>query len=256
MMKFQLLLATVDSKFFMRGYVLPCKNYLVINQLQNGQSAKCNGENIIHCHEKGLSKSRNLALQKALGEICLIADDDVSYIESVETIVLDAFEKNPSADVITFLTRTPQGDLLKPDNSKKKWHTRRSVMRVISYEIAFRTQAIRNANLYFDEQFGLGAQFPTGEENIFLIDAIRSDLKVLHVPIPIVTHPRYSSGGDFSNLDLIRAKGAMFFRMFRFNAYWISALFAYRKYHMSNMSHRKFYRLMCDGISAYKQRHA
>ena len=48
---------------------------------------------IIHTTERGLSKSRNMALKNAKGDVCLICDDDeVMEDDYVEKIVV-AFEK-------------------------------------------------------------------------------------------------------------------------------------------------------------------
>ena len=57
-------------------------NILVVNQTQVGKELNSDLENIrvFNSYEKGLSKSRNLAIQNALGEICLIADDDTEYL--------------------------------------------------------------------------------------------------------------------------------------------------------------------------------
>ena len=49
----------------------------------------------ISCDEKGLSKSRNKAINNATGDICIIADDDVTYsddyIEKIRQAYLEIF---------------------------------------------------------------------------------------------------------------------------------------------------------------------
>ena len=42
-----------------------------------------------------------------------------------------------------------------------------------------------SAGLHFNPNIGLGARFPSGEENAFLADALRAGLKIYHVPITI-----------------------------------------------------------------------
>src|SRR5690606_31354900 len=42
---------------------------------------------IIRSHEKGLSKSRNLALKHAKGDVGLLADDDVRYTDETFDII-------------------------------------------------------------------------------------------------------------------------------------------------------------------------
>ncbi|MDQ5886419.1 MAG: hypothetical protein QG628_816 [Patescibacteria group bacterium] len=52
--------------------------------------------------ERGLSKSRNRAIKAATAEVCLIADDDMYYVDSYENIVTEAYVRYPDADIITF----------------------------------------------------------------------------------------------------------------------------------------------------------
>lgn len=53
--------------------------------------------------ERGLSRSRNMALQNAPNDsICLIADDDETFDDNVENTILDSFERYPMADLIAF----------------------------------------------------------------------------------------------------------------------------------------------------------
>lgn len=210
------------------------------------------GGDVFHYQETGLSRSRNRALQHATADLCLIGDDDVSYPESAAAIVAEAFLHNPSADIITFQTFTPDGVPFKRYGTRQHWHTSRSIMRVTSCEIALKTRAVRSAGLRFDEQFGLGADFPTGEENIFLLDALRRGLHILYIPVPVAVHPAYSSGGDFLNHELIAAKGAMFRRMFGAASWVVALAFACKKYRLSNVGCRHFYRLMCQGSADYE----
>ena len=130
----------------------------------------------------------------------------------------------------------------------------KSIMKVSSIEIAFRINSIKIKNLKFDEKFGLGTNNPTGEEAIFLSDALKQGLKILYIPLPIVFHPKESSGGMFKdNPKLIRAKGAMFYRIFGIWGYLVSFLFALKKYRMSNYKFFKFLTYMLEGINKYKK---
>ena len=55
---------------------------LIVNQTIKGQDLTSNSDaiRVINSYEKGLSKSRNLALQNASCNIALISDDDVIYL--------------------------------------------------------------------------------------------------------------------------------------------------------------------------------
>ena len=88
---------------------------LIINQTQNLNFSCPHSDNInlINVNEIGLSKSRNLAIANAKADICLLADDDIVYENNFESIILNAFNLNPSADIITFKMNDFKGNSFK-----------------------------------------------------------------------------------------------------------------------------------------------
>lgn len=252
---FQILVATTDDKFLDRNYKLST-NHLIINQLLDIKQSKYQQKNLISLRERGVSKSRNRAIENTHFEIALISDDDVEFLENIENIVVDAFKKNPDADIITFQAKIPTGEPFKSNyKTKSFYHNLKTIMRVSTIEMAFRVESIKKNNLKFDEEFGLGSNYPTGEEAIFLSDAIKKGLRILYIPTTIVSHAKESSGGMFkNNPKLIEAKGAMFYRIFALGGYLVSLLFALKKYKMSNYSFIEFYKLMLIGTKDFKVR--
>jgi GT2 family glycosyltransferase len=245
----------MDDKFLDRTY-LPLADYMVVNQLLNKEASSYSQTNLFSYKERGLSKSRNRAIELCDSDIALISDDDVVYLEKVKETILKAFKENPDADIITFQFLKDQNRLYKTNYQKETfWHDIYSLARVSSVEIAFKVDKIKNLNICYDEHFGLGSTFPTGEEYIFLSDALKKGLKILYLPVPILIHEEISSGGQFLNNNfLIESKGALFFRIFGSKAYFISLVFAFRKYKLSNIGFIKFYKLMLDGIMQYKEK--
>ena len=252
-MKLQILISTVNLRFLKRNIQLTVP-HLIINQQSEQEESPVPVKNLYEYAERGLSKSRNRALSHAEGDICLISDDDLEYKKDIESIILKRYEEYPEADIITFQMETPDGKPMKKYKTKPFWHTKRTIMRVSSVEITFRRSAIEEVNLQFDESFGLGATFPTGEENIFLSDALDRKLKLLFVPVPIVSHPLDSSGKNYGSRQLIQAKGALFERIFGKKSYIVSFLFAYKKYRTSRFSLFEFYKLMLRGAKTYRNR--
>ena len=249
-MTFQILISTLNGMFLNRSIIVLSK-YILINQSKERLLPNKNN-NIYNFNERGLSKSRNRAIEIADADICLISDDDLDYSAEIEQLITDAFKKNSDADIITFQIKTPDGKMYKNYKPNAFWHTKKTLMRVSSVEIAFRLKSIHDGGLKFDEYFGLGAEFPTGEEIIFLTDALKKKLKILYIPIPIVIHPIESSGKNYDNITLIKAKGAMFYRIFGNIGYIISVLFAYKKYKYSIFSLKYFIVLMFKGIKNYR----
>lgn len=253
-MNFNILVSTMNDKFMLRKDIVLDKKYLIINQVNDNYKSNYKASNIFSIKEKGLSKSRNKALELCDGDIALISDDDVEYVENLQEIIIRAFEENRDADIITFQIKTPDEKLFKENYKIFQFtHNIKTIMRVSSIEIAFRVKSIKENKIKFDEKFGLGTNYPTGEEAIFLYGAMKKGLKIIYVPIPIVYHPKESSGGMFKNNPiLIKAKGAMFYRIFGIKSYLISLLFAYKKYKMSNYSFFEFFSYMLEGIKKYK----
>lgn len=247
----QALIATTYGNFFKANKT--CKyEHLVIDQAESA-FFEPDRPNYYWLDLFGLSKSRNFALSVATGEYCLVADDDVTFIDNVEQYIIDAFEKT-GADILTFQIKTPGGNYFKNYSSKPFKHTKMSLMRVSSIEIVFNRDSISRSGLLFDERFGLGALFPTGEETIFLCDALDKGMSICYIPMPIVIHPAESSGGNFhQNTRLIESKGAMFYRIYGAYAYIIAILFSLKKYHLSGFSFIKFYFSMLAGISNFKK---
>ena len=243
----------MDSKFQKRNCKIGAP-YLVIDQTETKSINNGNNAEIYSYRERGLSRSRNHTLEHAKGEICLLSDDDLEYKKNIESAILEAFDNNPDADIITFQIETPEGEPFNNYSEKQLIHNKRSIMRAASVEIAFKRSSIEEAGLKFDENFGLGAKFPTGEENIFLSDALDKGLNVLYIPEPIVIHPAESSGQDYNDPGLVQAKGAMFERIFGWQGYGVSFLFAFKKYKESKYSLFGFYSLMLEGAKNYRRK--
>ena len=57
----------------------------------------------IESTERGLSRSRNMALKNAEADICILCDNDVEYVDGYEDIILKEFKDNPEADIIVLI---------------------------------------------------------------------------------------------------------------------------------------------------------
>jgi glycosyltransferase involved in cell wall biosynthesis len=209
---------------------------------------------ILHFSESGISNSRNRALENAEGEILLITDEDVELMEGVQRPIEEAFEKNPEADIITFQTLNEKGLKRKNYSDDPFWHDIRTAMKVSSIEIALkRTSIIQNA-IDFDSRFGIGGRFPTGCENVFLSDALNKGLRILYCPVAIASHPDESSGRKlFQNESVIKAKGAMLYRIFDWKAYFAAILFALKKRRETGLSLFKNIQILFSGIREFKK---
>ena len=79
---------------------------LIINQCDEDGYEEKQTENglwrMISVNARGLSKSRNMALDNARGDIVLICDDDEELAEDYKEIILNAYKELPDAAAIVF----------------------------------------------------------------------------------------------------------------------------------------------------------
>ena len=188
---------------------------LIINQTQNLNFSCPHSDNInlINVNEIGLSKSRNLAIENAKADICLLADDDIVYENNFESIILNAFNLNPTADIITFKMNDFKGNSFKDYPIIKK-HNKKSLSFVNSVVIAFRRNSIISNKVFFDENFGLGSTFQTADEYVFLRNALNLNLNIVFHNEVILSHPVDSSGKDVASDRILFAKGALFYKYY------------------------------------------
>ena len=198
--------------------------------------------------DRGLSKSRNLAIRKSRGDICIFCDNDVVYEEDYEDRILSAFERNPEAGVIVFFIERPERN--KPVKQQEGPLGYVGAMKIFSPEIAFRREALLRAGLCMDERFGAGAEYMMGEENIFLFEAIKRGMQVIYVPEKIA-HLRENESSWFKgyNEKYFISRGAGY-RVMSPGFYILLILqFALRKYglYRSDMGFFKAVRYMLEG---------
>lgn len=156
---------------------------LIVNQCDKNEIITANDRQncrMICTTERGLSRSRNMAMKNAEGEIVLLADDDEIFVPNVQNLILNAFEMT-GADIIAF----DLGNYEK--NIKKRIHrlNRFQTLRISSCQVAMRIDSIRKADLDFDINLGAGTPNGGGEESKFLWDAHKKGLIICYVPICI-----------------------------------------------------------------------
>ncbi|GAL71214.1 glycosyl transferase group 2 family protein [Jejuia pallidilutea] len=188
-------------------------NILIVNQTTKGRelTSKLKNIRVVNSYEKGLSKSRNLAIKNAVGDICLIADDDVEYVKEFETITKEGFIKFPEATIIRFKIDTFTGEQYKAyPKTGGQLLSRKSIKPTSSIEIAFKRKAILEKGIAFNTLFGLGSYFQSGEEYLFLKEILENNLKVYFEDKYIVKHKKESSTTNVTEKDFLRTKGAIY----------------------------------------------
>lgn len=230
-MLFELLISTMHKDAeqvleMLRASNISCHTLVIVQgDIDDYKEFENNNQNIriLFSKERGLSKSRNLALKNCKAEFGYIMDDDVVLeSNSIEKIVMKMVED--SVDIGTSYFKYEDGCSSKPNFSKPFKHDLFTTAKVSSIEMCIKIDSVKKNSIFFNEKFGLGTNFPSGEEYIFLSDCIKKRLNVNYYPICIGTHPNITSGDDFySSSEKILAKREMIKHVFL----WKSPLFVF-----------------------------
>ena len=141
---------------------------------------------MISTTERGLSRSRNMALKSASADVCILCDDDIVYVEGYEHIVESAFNELSDADIIVFNVNSKNTDIRPQEVLFKRVKRIPKYKMYSSVHIAFKRKSIEKAGLSFDTRFGAGSGcYAMGEDSIFFSRAYRSGLKAYVYPAVI-----------------------------------------------------------------------
>lgn len=182
-MKLQVLVSAMNQK----DYSLINKMNLKTDAIIINQCDKNEFKEIDHCGnkikfislaERGVGLSRNNALMRSTGDICLFADEDVTYVDNYDKLIIKAFDDNPDADMILF--NVPSKNIERPtytisNNGRVRWF---NCLRYGAVKMAIRTEKIKKENIYFSLLFGGGAKYSCGEDSIFISECLKKGLKV------------------------------------------------------------------------------
>ena len=126
----------------------------------------------------GVGINRNNALMRASADICILADDDMRFVDGYEERVNKAFADHNTADVIIF-------NLIGNDRNGTNSVVKVGSMNYMKYgasRIAFRRKKLSYLGIYFNQNFGGGTGHSCGEDTIFLNNCLKAGLKIIHIP--------------------------------------------------------------------------
>jgi len=263
--RFEILISTMNktSLSFLDAmfphHQLESLELLIINQTVKGKDLISNKNNIrvINSYEKGLSKSRNLAIKNAKGDICLLADDDVEYLPNFNSIILDTFSKLDTSTVIRFKIATICGDNYKSyPKVSKRLITKKDIESTSSVEIAFKRKDIIVKQITFNTLFGLGSHFTSGEEYLFLKKILNQDLIINFENKVIVRHKLIRSTSNIGSDAFIKAMAAQYYHDYNFFGYIVLLkfiFFLFRKKIVESENLFSKYKVGTNAIKTYKK---
>ncbi len=233
---------------------------VVINQcdIEGRETITHRGHEVlwINTTERGLSKSRNMAIKNATADICVLADDDIIYEDGYGEAVLEAFRQCSDADIIGF----------EVFGIERKWKiyketkpTRVGILRsmkLASVEMGFRRKSVVESGITFNERIGAGTKYLMGEENAFLFHCMKKGLCVWFQPVHIANlHMDNSCWFPGWTEEYFIGRGAAFTAMDKNMAYFLILQWAIRKYkrYKNDMGIWRGIQLMCRGSRLYRK---
>ncbi|WP_146126745.1 glycosyltransferase [Nonlabens agnitus] len=260
----EILIATMDREdlsFLERIFSLPVSQItqpiLIVNQSKTRQlSSNIDSIRVINDANYGLSRSRNIALENATRKYVWILDDDVQILPTAMTHILQAIHKHPDTAALTFKMQLPNG---KPKRSyaAEEFEYRKTHLShgPASIEIVLNVKRMQTSGVRFNQRFGLGAQFPLGEEQVLFTDLLHAGEQGRFIPEFIVQHDEVSSGIDPTSKKTIYARGAVAAHSNQLKAIFLNfkyVFFLWRKGYVKNWSKLiEAYWLFDHGVEDY-----
>lgn len=233
---------------------------VAINQTEDNLFKIKEGKNRIYSYqEKGVSKSRNLLLEKAEGDICAFADDDTEYVKNYEEIIEKAYAKNKNAEGIIFFAENENANREKTKKIGNKKINFLDVMKVRTCEITLKKETlekIRKKDIKCDLDFGPGGVFKKGEETIFIADLLKNGIKIYSVNKQIASvKDTKSTWFTGYNEKFLYDQGAIFYRISPQLYKLLIFQYVIRKYFLykENLNMKQAYKAMNEGAKECKK---
>ena len=134
--------------------------------------------------ERGVGRSRNEAILRADGDICLFSDADIVYAPGYEAAIAAEFERNPKADMILFNVEVEEARRTYHITERKKVHWY-NCGRYGAVSFAVRRDSLLASGVSFSLLFGGGAKYSNGEDSLFLKEFMSKGYQVYTAPMTI-----------------------------------------------------------------------
>lgn len=142
--------------------------------------------------DRGVGRSRNEAILRAEGDICLFSDADIVYEPGYGDAVAAEFERNRNADMILFNVDVEEERRTYFITRRKRvrWY---NCGRYGAVSFAVRRDSLLSSGVTFSLLFGGGAKYSNGEDSLFLKEFMDKGYKVYTAPVTIA---RETGGGS------------------------------------------------------------
>ncbi|MDT3699206.1 MAG: glycosyltransferase [Thermincola sp.] len=257
MRSIEVLVAAMNQKDAGLYYKLGLKTNAVIGNQTDSYwyqeySIEGNTVKVVSTKERGVGKNRNTALLHASGDICLIGDEDLIYSPDYREMVGQAFDELPEADIIVF-------HIVNLKDPKQRQITRIKKVGYFNFarfgacQVAFKKDSVLKANIWFSLLFGGGAKYSSGEDTLFLREALSKGLKIYTYPQKIADAIQETSTWFTGYHEkFFFDKGVLMANSFPKMKYIAGLYIAARFRANSGFSYLKAIKFVFNGINAFK----
>ncbi|MCL2151838.1 MAG: glycosyltransferase [Oscillospiraceae bacterium] len=134
---------------------------------------------MISTNTVGAGINRNMALTYSTGDILMLADDDVSYIDGYGEIIQSAFMEVEKADILIFRVNSiKNGELIEDCPPIQKRLHLHNALKYGTCRIAIKRRSMLQANIHFHDFFGPGCSYYMSEDTLFIIECLKKKLKI------------------------------------------------------------------------------
>ena len=201
---------------------------------------------------RGVSINRNLGLSLSENDILLFCDDDLELYQDYEETVIQAF--NNDVDVIIFNFKYENKD--GTETFRIKRNQRISMKNILKYGIcgvAIRKKCCKKYGLFFNEVFGGGSIYGSGEDTLFLTNCVRNKLKIIAVTDCIgVNKYRESTWFKGYKEKFFYDKGALLAACFPNTKWFFALFFTFRMKRLTELERKQIFKLLLAGIKGFK----
>lgn len=134
--------------------------------------------------DRGVGRSRNEAILRAKGDICLFSDQDIVYEPGYAQAISEEFQKNSDADMILFNITVEEDRRTYCITRRKRvrWY---NCGRYGAVSFAVRRESLMSSGVTFSLLFGGGARYSNGEDSLFLKEFMSKGFRVYTAPVTI-----------------------------------------------------------------------
>lgn len=149
------------------------------------------GAAYLHLERRGLSRARNAAIARATTPWLYFPDDDCTVSATVLDDAARALAARPQAGFLAARVLTPDGRpvMAGMDRQERVLVSPSDVLATVMSPGLFVSARVFERCGAFDESFGVGAEWPSGEESDLLFRAFAAGETGVYAAHAVVTHP-------------------------------------------------------------------